>query len=351
VVGGWRVFLSSNGIVFSVNGLNVVADPSGSGVEVFPDVILVSHAHSDHVSGLSDLYRPGVPVVMSRETYRLLRLDGYRFRSSDVLLVSPGDVLDICGVEVSAKHAGHAVGSLMFEIDFGSVRFGYTGDFNYEDSVVMRRADLLDCDILVVDSTYGMPKYSFPPRRILYRLIRERLREAAEEGFLLSLHGYALGKGQELTRLAWEFVGGTISVERSVGIYNRVFEESIGMALGNYSIGGSADVFVRNIFSPPAPRAKKFIFTGWAVSRKFGNAVAFPLSAHSSFLSLVEFVERVDPDGVLTVFGFNDFFANYLRRELGIPSYPIPRIPRELVFNKLRMRDRGDSSLKRFFRG
>jgi len=336
----FRIFLSSNGIVFSNGSKNVIADPAGSGSEIVPDVILISHAHTDHVSGLSDIYRPGIPVIMSPETYRLIRLNGYKLRSSDIILLSPGENIILNGIEFLARHAGHVIGSLMFEIDFGNIRIGYTGDFNFESSVIMRRADILDCDFLVIDATYGTPKYSFPPRRILYRLIRKKLREARDEGYVVSLHGYALGKAQELTRLAWEFLGGSISVEKKVGIYNRIFEESSGIVLGPYTIGGLGDSFIRDISSPQAPRSKRFIFTGWAATRKFDNAIAFPLSAHSGFLTLVDFVERIDPQGVIVAYGFTSFFSKYLRRELDIPSYPIPLIPRELEFNPIKTADR-----------
>jgi len=67
------------------------------------------------------------------------------------------------------------------------------------------------------------------------------------------------------------------------------------------------------------------VATGWALGRHLeGVDAAFPLSGHADFRQLVEYVGRARPKEVLTVHGFKEEFAGYLRKKLGIRARPIP---------------------------
>ena len=321
----------SSGIFLYSRRLVILIDPMGNkpSPTLKPDIILISHAHSDHVRGLKSVYKPGIPVIMSEPTLRILLMNGYKIRTEDIFLLSPGDTIDFKNIQITAYNAGHIIGSLMFSIDFGRIKIGYTGDFNYEDTVISYKADVIDSDVLILDATYGHPTFSFPPRHILYRLIREKIKQAIDNGFIPSLHGYSLGKGQELTRLAANFISGLISVNSEIARYNKVYEDTSKVRLGDYIVGQIGDILVRDFKASKKqsmPFIRKFLFTGWTIMFK-NRHYGFPLSSHSSFVKLIDYVLKTQPSIIFTLYKYKDFFASFLKNELGIPSRPVTDTP------------------------
>ena len=333
-----KIYGKKNSIVLEYKDKIILADPTVD-VERRPDIILISHAHSDHISKLSSVYRPGSKVIMSPATYKILRMQGFSFRGDDIVLVSPGDEVEIGSLRFRIRNAGHVIGSIMFEIDFGKIVVGFTGDFNFEGTNVLPPADIMDVDILVLDATYGKPIFSFPPREIMYRIIREKLKILLEEDDEreLSLHGYALGKGQELTRLTWELLGIPACVDRNVAMYNKIYEDTMRKPLGNYTIGTKSKIYIRSLRSRKVGKnVKRILFTGWvALSGTSSKVLGFPLSSHNGFTKLVDYVIRVSPDFVYVAYGYKEDFSKFLIKEMGIPAKPIPESPEEL---KLRIR-------------
>lgn len=309
-----------NGIFIRYQDKSILIDPGSIGrISFKPDIILISHAHTDHVNGLKGAYKRGIKVVLSRETYDILIEMGYKIHPEDLMFVKSGDNVDLNGIHLSVYNAGHIIGSCMFTIELDRVKVGYTGDFNYEDSVILQKADMIDSDILLIDATYGHPLFSFPPREILYRMIRRKLKELVELGHVPVLHGYALGKGQELTRIAYDFVGGVISVTKSVARFNKIYENYKRKSLGNYVVGYSGDVYVKDFrhLKKVESEGEKIIFSGWVSRYKRGG---FTLSSHSGFTKIIDYIVRVDPDFVIPLYNNASFLARLINRELGIKA-------------------------------
>jgi L-ascorbate metabolism protein UlaG (beta-lactamase superfamily) len=86
---------------------HLVSRGAGYGWETAPDVVLVSHAHRDHLD-LPSLDRVGrsARIVAPRGCGALLRRRGF----ADVAEVESGDELDVGGVRVRVTHAEHAPG-------------------------------------------------------------------------------------------------------------------------------------------------------------------------------------------------------------------------------------------------
>ncbi len=335
VLGGYPmdpiIYQSDSGLILRYGQKRILIDPNGKKYDEQIDLILVSHAHSDHVAGLPYVYKKGIPIIMSPITHKILQKLGYRLYPSDIILLKPNENINIKGIEITARNAGHIMGSIMFEIDLGKLRIGYTGDFNFEDTLVTQKADLLDADVVIIDATYGHPMYSFPPRDMLYRLIREKLRESIREGKTPVLYGYALGKSQELTKLAQDFVGGVISVDVNVALYNRLYEETTKRSLGRYYASPMGDVLIRSMRKKSGRKGKlpyydELYFTGWIAS-DWGLNKGFPLSSHNSFVRLIEYISKICPDKVIALYNFKHVFANIVQQELEIPSEPISSSP------------------------
>ena len=82
------------------------------------------------------------------------------------------------------------------------------------------------------------------------------------------------------------------------------------------------------------------LVSGWALWMK--DKKAFPLSDHSDFKQLLDFVRACRPRTVLTCFGgrFNAVFANQVEKKLGVEARPLDLIPTTFIPEKPRPRVR-----------
>jgi len=71
---------------------------------------------------------------------------------------------------------------------------------------------------------------------------------------------------------------------------------------------------------------KTAAITGWTINKNAGLRVdeAFPLSDHSDFYELIDFVRVVNPKKVFTTHGFASEFAAVLR-SLGFDAQPLEK--------------------------
>lgn len=302
------------GIVIEFNARRILVDPTSLPREK-PDVIFISHAHSDHyrLRPLRVLSR--VPKVMSRATRELIDPRG---RLDNVIPVEPGSTVEVAGTRLEVFDAGHVLGGLQLMID-AKERIIYTGDFNIEQRIILRPAPILKADILIIDATYGHPKYVFPPRSEIYRQVLRLAKEATEKRGGLHLASRPLGTGQELTALLSLAAKLEPFVEKSIGDHNRLYEK-YGEHLGNYIICPSMpperSVAVISLSKHRASSAAVQC-TGWAVG------YGIPLSSHAGFSDLIRYVTA---SGAQTVYAFSAHarsFSSILSREIGVAASPI----------------------------
>lgn len=325
------------GVVLEIENKTFLLDVWGSCSKKF-DAIFISHAHSDHITGLKRLLeRQNLPLYISRESFKIAKEigeipNGY----SNVKFVSPGDELELDNITISFYNSGHVIGSIMVKFEVSDTSLAYTGDFNYESSYVLEKADVLYSDILIMDTTYGHPSYSFPSRKFLYDKIREVLLDIVESGKTPVLHGYALGKGQELTNIASKVLRDKIGVDGRVGFFNKLYEKHANRSLGDYLIGGTGKALIRGISGRRQKNENHvhILFTGWAMTNTFNAAISFPLSAHTGFIKLLDYVIENSPSKIYTLFGFEKYFAKFVSKDIKIDAIPLPRHPDDIKFSK-----------------
>jgi putative mRNA 3-end processing factor len=182
----------------------------------------------------------------------------------------------------------------------------YTGDFKLGPSATAEPAELPHAEILVIESTYGDPAYRLPPRDETIEQFLTLVRRTLADEAVPVVEAYALGKGQEVTRI---LTGRGIPVlqHRKIFEISRVYE-SFGVDLGRHECltpGTSRVEPGWAVVVPPGtrlhrlPRQIRFAVTGWAVDAgaryRLGVDHAIPLSDHADFDGLVEAVARVAP--------------------------------------------------------
>jgi putative mRNA 3-end processing factor len=210
----------------------------------------------------------------------------------------------------------------------------YTGDLCTEQTHAAEAAEVVPCDVLVIESTFGQPRYVFPPKAETLARVRGFVDGALADGVTPVLLGYALGKAQEILKFLSD-LGYPCRVHPVVHAVNRVYEAN-GVALpGVKPLGpegaGPGEVVVcpPNLARSPAMRGvtrrRTAVLTGWAVdgARWFrGVDAAFPLSDHADYPSLVRYAKATGAARVFTVHGNAEALAAGLRKE-GLRAEPL----------------------------
>jgi Cft2 family RNA processing exonuclease len=292
----------------------------------------VSHAHTDHIAR----HEVALATPTTGKLYRH-RL-GRHHRVVEMPYRQP---LDFGGMRLTALPAGHCLGSAMLLAEDGERSLLYTGDFKLGSSATSEETDLPHADVLIMESTFGLPRYRMPPREKTIALLLEIATSALADGKTPVIHAYPLGKSQEVTKL---LTSQCIPVLQHPAIYavSRIYEEC-GMKLGDVGVytgqpldGHAIVTLPRGMSEFRLPNLRKTVTiapTGWAIDPgtkyRWGVDHAIPLSDHADFDQLLETVRRVDPKEVHCTHGPAEFVDHL--RDLGFNAFPLaPRRQRQL---------------------
>ncbi len=285
----------------------------------------ISHAHSDHV------VRSASKVLCSEETFALLKCRRYVKKTVEKI--------DVNGVKLLP--AGHVLGScqLLAEREHS---FLYTGDFRPSPSLTSKAAQQVNCDELLVECTFGLPRYSFPTRVEVGQEIAKWASQNEKRGEISVIGGYSLGKAQEITAHLNE-VGIATLVPEPIEQISKVYN-SFGVKLDFISIKSSeGQEQLKKGFTAVFPLNKatlelKYILkqgysrevrlahcSGWTVDYKKLGIEGFPLSDHCNFNELLAFVKNTEAEKVYCVYGYANEFASILRHE-GIDAVSLKEV-------------------------
>ncbi len=149
----------------------------------------VSHAHNDHIA-------PHNEIIVSERTARLMqsRLAGERIEH----VLPFGERRTVGGLDLRLLPAGHIFGSAQCFVFAGDETLLYTGDFKLRPGKSAEQAEWHKADTLVMETTFGLPRYRFPPTEQVIDQIVTFCRETIDDGHVPVLLGYSLGKAQEI---------------------------------------------------------------------------------------------------------------------------------------------------------
>ncbi|MDB6164880.1 MAG: ligase [Lacunisphaera sp.] len=286
----------------------------------------VSHAHFDHVA-------PHAEVLCSAGTARLMqaRLPGER-REIVLPYEEPYELTPGCTVRLYP--AGHIFGSAQFHATSADGTLLYTGDFKLREGRSAEKCATPRADTLIMETTFGLPHYVFPPTEKVVADIIGFCRQALHEDAIPVLFGYSLGKSQELLQ-ALGRANLPAMLHPSTHRLTKVYEQ-LGMVFPAHELFDAAKAAGHVLLCPPQSATwtplrklehkRTAMITGWAmdpgVIYRYQCDAAFPLSDHADFADLLTFVECVQPKRVLTLHGFAREFAQTLR-ERGIEAWAI----------------------------
>ena len=285
----------------------------------------VSHAHSDHIA-------PHDEIIVSERTARLMqaRMPGARREQ----IVPFGQPARVRGLDIMLLPAGHIFGSAQLFIQTEDGSLLYTGDFKLRPGRSAELAEWREADTLIMETTYGLPRYKMPPTDEVIAQIVAFCREALEENAVPVLLGYSLGKAQEIL-CALAGAGLRPMLHGSVFRMTRIYEQ-FGQAFCEYDRYDANDVTGKVLICPPSANRSRMLekirrkrvamISGWAVDPnaryRYQVDAAFPLTDHADYTDLLRYVELVQPQRVLTLHGFAAEFARDLR-ERGVEAWAL----------------------------
>lgn len=285
----------------------------------------VSHAHSDHIA-------PHEEIIVSERTARLMQARLPGTRTEHVLRF--GEARTVRDVDVTLLPAGHIFGSAQILISVNGETLLYTGDFKLRPGKSAEPAEWRQADTLIMETTFGRPRYRFPPTEQVIGKIVEFCRETLDDGAVPVLLGYSLGKAQEIL-CSLDGAGLTPMLHGSVYKMTRIYQQ-FGQSFCNYLRYKAGDVAGKVLICPPSAKGSRMLekipskrvamITGWAIDPnamyRYQVDAAFPLSDHADYDDLLRYVDLVRPKRVLTLHGFAAEFARDLR-ERGIEAWAL----------------------------
>jgi putative mRNA 3-end processing factor len=150
---------------------------------------LVTHGHADHARGGHG------ETVATPETLAIMELR-YATRNR-ATPVEYGETIRLPGgVEATYLPAGHVLGSAQILLEHAGERVVVTGDYKRRPDPTCRPFQIIPCDMLVTEATFGLPVFCHPP---IETEIGKLLKALADRPDRCALIGaYALGKAQRL---------------------------------------------------------------------------------------------------------------------------------------------------------
>lgn len=284
------------------------------------ELAFVSHAHSDHTARHRE-------VVLTEPTSRLMRARLGGQRKEHILAFGERHEFKREGREfhLTLLPAGHILGSAMALLECDGQSLLYTGDFKLRPGLAAERCEPRRADVLIMETTFGRPRYEFPHAGDVLRELVRFCREATEANGTALLHCYSLGKTQEVL-CGLEGANLRIALHTSAFEMTKIYEQfghrfPEHQKLDSGHGAGWVVVCPPGASRPALPAGnplRSAVITGWALDPgcKYQHRcdAAFPLSDHADFPDLITFVKRVQPRRIHTLHGFAADFAGTLRR-------------------------------------
>lgn len=312
-----------------------------------------SHSHGDH----GGLDAHGGSLFASPETLALLSarraepLVGARAIGWDEWIeVRVDDAYGGGTARLSLAPAGHVLGAAQLVVEHRDRKLVYTGDYQSGPGRTHASGAPVRCDVLVIESTFGLPIFRFPDRAATIERIVHWCRTTLDEGDRPVLLGYALGKAQEL-------VHACLAANLPVVAHGAVHKvcaayESLGVELGvrderliPYAIWSEKKERERDravIIAPPQTQGQPMIrkmrgarvgyVSGWAlidaaVEQRRADA-AFVLSDHADYDDLLTTIRATGAQRVYVTLGDDvEVFARLVSDELDVESFALELPP------------------------
>lgn len=188
------------------------------------DALIVTHAHIDHIGRIPKLVKDGfrgrifathptrqLSDIMWHDAARVMKTDAWRYgrpRMYKARDIAPaydqmhgmkyGTSVRVSGdVSCIFREAGHIFGSAFAELDVGGTKLVMSGDIGNDHVPILRQtSNIVDCDMVVMESTYGDRLHEDPTTRV--ERLREVVQDTIDKKGVLLVPAFSLERTQEI---------------------------------------------------------------------------------------------------------------------------------------------------------
>ena len=315
-----EIFHDSNGVKYNGDSISLSLDP-----KIAHDGInFTSHAHMDHLPSA----RSSGTVLCTYETVEIAKIRNRGIQNS---------IQHYDGVEMI--NSGHILGGrgLLFDDVF------YTGDICTRNRPGITGAKIPKCSTLIMECTFGMPQFRFPPIDEVVEKANKAISEMYSRGIPVILMGYEVGKVQTICKMFehWKPLYYHERVKKINDVCRKLgadvpdapsFEEAERSGMIQKCpwilvapMLSSSDKLVKRLKSEY--NATTIGFSGWSavpshmLARRCDRM--FPYSDHCDYTELLQMVSDSGAKTVYTVHGFTKEFAKTLHNVCGVKAHPL----------------------------
>ena len=292
---------------------------------------IITHGHADHArSGHGAVLATPDTIAIMKARYgedAAGRWDALPF----------GEKRQIDGVTISLHPAGHILGSAQVLLEYQGQRIVVTGDYKRLDDRTAQPFELVKCDLLVTEATFGLPVFQHPkPTDEIARLLRS---VAAFPDRAHVIGCYALGKAQRVISLLREsgydapiYLHGAML--RLCALY-----EQRGIALGELRPSldvPKAELAGQIVIAPPSaikdrwsrrlPDPVLAVASGWMSvkqrARQSGVELPLVISDHADWNELRQTITETEAQTIWVTHGREDALV-YWSQQQGLAAEPL----------------------------
>jgi Cft2 family RNA processing exonuclease len=281
----------------------------------------ISHGHSDHARGCHG------KVIGTSTTLRFYRMRLWLAENEEEpepLPLDFGESKDWNGARLTAYPAGHILGAAQVLIEFHNERLLYTGDIKLRPPLCGNATQIVPCDRLIIESTFGLPIYRLLDREEAVAHITRFAQDCLDAGETPAFIGYPLGRGQEIVHVLCH-AGFQTAVHGAIARFIPVYEDC-GYEFPGWEpydakqLAGKALVVVPahgNVLEASGKNIRLAYVSGWAAldnaRNRSGADELIPYSDHADFDELLAMVAQSGTRHSDVVHGYTAPFAHILQ--------------------------------------
>lgn len=283
---------------------------------------LLTHGHSDHARIGSQTYHI---TESSREIIqRRLGHEGH------YVTHSYGEIFERNGVSVSFHPAGHILGSAQIRLATSDEVWVVTGDYKRDPDPTCEGFEVVPCDVLITEATFGLPVFRWNPIEEEADAIYRWWQQNKARGRHSLLGCYALGKAQRVLHALGNISQEPVMLHGAVAALTDIYRDhSVPMIPTVYAPDTKRIDPGQLVIAPPAALssswARKFgnfesgFASGWmrirGNKRRRGYDRGFVISDHADWPALLQTVQESRARKVYVTHGYAEELAKFLQHE------------------------------------
>ena len=292
---------------------------------------IITHGHGDHA-------RSGHGAVLATpDTIAIMKVRYGRDCARSFQALDYGVPLDVDDVRITLFPAGHILGSAQVLMEHKGQRIVVTGDYKRLPDRTAQPFELVRCDLLVTEATFGLPVFQHPdPLDEIARLLRA-LRTHPERAYVIGC--YVLGKAQRVISLLRQ-----AGYDRPIYLHGAMIRlcqlyEELGVPLGElrHSLDVPKDELAGQIvIAPPSaikdrwsrrlPDPVLAVASGWMSvkqrARQSGVELPLVISDHADWNELRATITETGAERVWVTHGREDALVYWCRQQ-GLEAEPL----------------------------